>query len=292
MEPGDVTTFEAVAGDLLESLGYERATSPTRGVPVAARVARLKRSLRLTARSAMRSASKAGADGSSASRRARQMISEPSIERSEVTSWAVARRAQDDRDVRAFRERHVGAKLISLDEVAAWIDTRSKMDEATDTVVLEYVDAAGSGRRPVARGSPAGELRDLALELAARYGWTAEQASAFVLTGLAPRVPLVRSRVRHGPVFAASTRIVLDVDPGVGGLDVWRRYRRMRRALRASRFREPDAKALTLALFAMRQSEDGVRRWNEEHPQWRYADPREFERDSRLALRRLLEPPW
>lgn len=294
MPSSDLEMFEAIAGDVLESLGYERATSPVpRRVPLAVRTARLKRRLRLAVRSAMRSPISVAPGRSPRTLPARQMISEPSIERSEVTSWAIARRAEEDADVRIFRERHLAEGVVPLDDVARWIDQNASVGGASETVVIEYIDAAGRGRRSVAATSAAAALRDLGLELATRYDWTDEQASTFILTGLAPRVPLIRSHVRHGSMFAATTRVVLDVDPGLAGREVWKRYRRMQRGLGASRFRKPDAKALTLALFAMRPGEGGsVSRWNEEHPQWRYADPREFDRESRLALRRLLEPPW
>jgi hypothetical protein len=294
MSSRDVEMFESIAGDVLESLGYERATSSVpRRVALAARTAGLKRRLRIAVRSAMRSSTSDPPGRAPRSRPARQMILEPSIERSDVTSWAIARRAEEDTDVRTFRETYLAEGVILLEDIAGWIDQNASAGRATETVVIEYVDANGSGRRSVAATSAPAALHYLALELATRYDWTDEQASTFVLTGLAPRVPLIRSNVRRGSTFAATTRVVLEVDPGLAGREVWKRYRRIQRGLRASRFREPDAKALTLVLFAMRPGEDGnVRRWNEEHPRWRYADPREFDRESRLALRRLLEPPW
>jgi hypothetical protein len=199
------------------------------------------------------------------------MIAEPRLERAEVLSWVLARRADAEPGVRSFREEVLGGARLALDEVSAWMGAHA----ATD--VLD-------------------RLRELGAELSGAYRWSPAQATAFVLTGLAPRVEPVAARVEGGHPVGASTRIVLEIDPAVDPSEVARRYQRIRRQMVPARLREPDERSLALALHAADHPDAdldaSLEAWNRAHPSMAYRDPRWFERELALARRRILDPPW
>lgn len=275
MAPDDVELFEALAGDVLDALGYERAVPrPSASARARAAGVRLSRRARSSAREGYRSARASGGTGSGSPTSAggeRDMIAEPRLERDEVLSWVLARRADADPGVRSFREEVLGDARLTLDDVADWLATNA------GTAAL-------------------GRLRGLAAELAGTYPWTPDRALAYVLTGLAPRVDPVRIRIEGGHPIGASTRIVMEIDPAIEPGEVARRYERTRRQMVPARLRQPDERALALALHAAEHPDAdpgaSLQAWNRAHPSMAYADARRFERELALARRRLLDPPW
>jgi hypothetical protein len=200
-------------------------------------------------------------------------MSAPRPERTQVVSYLRAREAGREPDVRAFRSDVLAGRLLSLEELTPWLASKAN-----------------------GNGGGLTRLRALAAELAGRHGWEASDATAFVLTGLAPVTQPVQARVEGGWPSSSTTRIVLEVDPTVDPRTVMKRYGSARRQLIAGRVREPAERLLRLVVFAEDHRElpweERRERWNHAHPKWAYTDLAAFKRDARLTHHRLLEPPW
>jgi hypothetical protein len=293
MAPRDVGLFEALAGPALEAAGYERvAGPPPASTRVRAVLVRLRAGARARLRSWRRSLRRSPAtDGGPAS----HPIGESGLTRSDVLSRLVARAADEDPEVQAYRSEVLGGALLPLERVPEWIGER--VDPATEPDgAIEYVGPAGSARREIAAVGDLGRLMALGQEVAARSGWSAGQATTFVLTGVAPRIEPIRTQVTGGHPVGSSTRIVLEVDPAVEPREVLRRYRRLRRRVVSVRPRGPDRRELALAAFWVEHPgevlEELFETWNRSHPTMAYDDRDRFERELVLARRRLLDPPW
>jgi hypothetical protein len=220
-----------------------------------------------------------------------------------------AEAAQDD-DVVAFRRQELRGRFIKPERLAAWIERHA--EPATDLItvavdrpdkplvhsrrVLEYAapPSAFVQHHPVAVNSTLDRLRALSASLANRYAWQPAQASTFVLTGLVPILAPIRvdTTIRY-PVPAAS-RITLDVDPTVTPREVAERYAAARKRMLPGRSRRMSEKHLRLAIYAATHSEgtwaERMRGWNDAHPDERYSQSANFQRDAAKGMKRLLDP--
>ncbi len=141
-------------------------------------------------------------------------------------------------------------------------------------------------------------LRDLAQELAARYGWAVTDSARFVLTGTAP-VPSVLVRTLPQRDFPPLGTIVLEVAPRTRPADVARIFAEQRRVvLGGGRERSIGGNRARLALFAvehdarLRGWQQVMDDWNELHPDDRYTDVRQFSRDSRAGYEAVTGARW
>ncbi len=130
--------------------------------------------------------------------------------------------------------------------------------------------------------------------LAKRYAWWPAHGSLFVLTGQVPLLSPVRvTTTRRFPITAAS-RLTLEVDPTVTPREVAEHYGAARKSLLQSRSRRMSPKHLRLAIYSATHSDgtwaERMRGWNDEHPDERYSQPSNFQRDAANAVKRLLNP--
>jgi hypothetical protein len=136
-------------------------------------------------------------------------------------------------------------------------------------------------------------LQSLAASLGETYSWQQSQATTFVLTGLAPIVPAIRSATVGGVPLSSTMRIVLEVNPETKAREVLLHYKRARERSR-KRLGPVSDKDCNLAVVATNSRgkpwSDSMREWNARFPKWRYEDPRRFQRDAVSARRRLVDP--
>jgi RNA polymerase sigma factor (sigma-70 family) len=117
------------------------------------------------------------------------------------------------------------------------------------------------------------ELKAVADNLRAHFdGWLEEEAVAFILSGAIPPLDKLRAHTRKG-LYAAASRILLDVDPRTSSKEVAAFYNRLRMRWVAGRDRPMSDKHLALAIFTDDTWSSGLtwpelyERWNAEHPQ-------------------------
>ena len=233
---------------------------------------------------------------------------------------ALAKAARADEDLRAYRRKEIGDRVLGPEESESWI-TAHLADEArpgtigaimldyqtprraymdvTHGAELEYLSADRSRTRVVRviRGGRLDRLRKLSRALAARYGWVRAEAVRFVLSDEPPSSPLVRTALWpafHGPT--AASRIVLSINVVATPREVAKAYGRARRQLLSRTPRRLSDKHLALAEFSTREGvgaswRERMEVWNGEHPDWAYERPANFSRDCVAAERRILSPP-
>ena len=193
--------------------------------------------------------------------------------------------------------------------VEHWVAERALSDPPPDPdCVLHYV----SGKtRAVAWGGDLGRLKRLALQLERDFGWSEETAVRFTLTGIHEITPKLRGRIVAGGLYGATARVYLDIDPRATPQEVAGHYERWRVRLAQLRRCEPyptraratSARRLALALFVEENWrpdadwEELRRRWEHEHPQWRYPDSvsdptANFANHARQAWTHLTGTPW
>ncbi len=147
-------------------------------------------------------------------------------------------------------------------------------------------------------------LRKITEELSRLYRWDQPQAVWFVLTGEVPHVSAIKWDIRPHVSLPLCSRILLEIDPTSTPQDVAEAYRSVR-SQEFGRLRRLSLKHLHLAVFTGRHvtfgpfwKEDWKARledWNqqckkERRPkEWRFKFPSQFERDCRLAFRRLFD---
>src|SRR5262245_61859155 len=91
-----------------------------------------------------------------------------------------AAEANTDERVRSFRKKELGGRLLSVGEVACWIEAFPR--PAKPTELLEYPNPDGHRlMRPVG-DDVLGQLYRLSDSLSRRYGWPKAAAVAFILT--------------------------------------------------------------------------------------------------------------
>jgi hypothetical protein len=112
--------------------------------------------------------------------------------------------------------------------------------------------------------------------LCAFSGWSEPAAVRFVLCGQMPPYRTATVAIRYG-VYVAAAQIEFTVSANLSVKEVGALYQEVRLSERGAFERVMDEKHLALALFTdqARQSGRGWKnmhkRWNESHPQWRYA---------------------
>ena len=217
-------------------------------------------------------------------------------------------------DLREFRGDHLNDTLLPRATVDEWIRTHATRDGppeeivitrgravTTDLVLLEFgVDAPR--HIPVSGGGVLGPLLQLSTRLADFYGWRPADATTFVLTGMPPPLPSLRTRVHHREQLPGTSRITMDIHPTCTPQEVAAAYAQVRLGA-FGRLRRLTPKHARLAAFYAEQPEarsvdQRLRAWNrwcERHGQgqgaddWRYRgdSARLFGRDARRAFLRL-----
>jgi hypothetical protein len=258
-------------------------------------------------------------------------------ERAWALSQLVAAHAHQDPDVIAFRHKYLGGTLVEWADLDTWLTGRAKLDgePTTDRTIalpanaISYPDADELHLSPpVATVRPSrvatrrldyallgdnwvrrvavtadgalDRLRNLAEALAKAYSWTPAQASIFVLCGVAPFIPTVRTtrssvKVRHHADLDWARRITLDIDPAATPQQVLNAFQHARRQQGVAQLRPLTLKHLRLAAFACAEHADRpwaerLRLWNTSFPEWHYAEQSNFRRDAIRAEARILYP--
>jgi hypothetical protein len=193
---------------------------------------------------------------------------------------------------------------------AQWLAARAKGAHAAPSLplsgeppVLEYAVAAGRpGSTAIRPGGALAQLKSVAADLCASTGCSEQAAVSFALCGVVPALPKARLTVHHG-VYPAADRIELMVTAGMSPKKVAALYREAGREGRGARVPALDKKHVALALLADRARESGRgwkklrRRWNWDHPAWRYKpakDPRarRFAREAKRAWTHITGERW
>lgn len=295
MAPKDVVAFEALAGDLLEELDYERTLgkAPAR-VLLQARTTMLGKRVRGLGRKARKSVTNRGA--SKGAHRTALLTSHPGSDRKEIFSFLLAHEAGEQAEVKSFREDILGTRLLPLEHLPTWIEEQGERERTGEPAqALEYLGGSGWPlRRRAAQGGVLERLGLLSAKLAEIYGWEQAQASTFVLTGLPPLISYVRTTMVGGVPLSSTTRIVLEVNPGVTPRQLAGHYKRARaRVISKSPDKVTDKRA-QLAVFVAGHTDgdwpDVMRLWNEKFPKWRYKDAETFQREAVSSRRALLDP--
>jgi len=147
------------------------------------------------------------------------------------------------------------------------------------------------------------DLRRISDDIADRYGWGKAQTSFFILTNITPLTHAL-SYTREEDALGRS-KITMTIDPWVTKQTVLRAYQQAQQKI-YSRTPGPMSKK-NAALFEsviehMDDDDDGtlpawrslMTAWNRQQtdPEWKYEDPRTFERDYQRAKKALLFPAW
>jgi hypothetical protein len=144
---------------------------------------------------------------------------------------------------------------------------------------------------PVRHGGTLDHLRVLSEQLSKRHGWQSAQASVFVLTGLVPLLPSIRTSFNWN-----TARFTFDVDLSVTPRQIADYFlRAKRKVLGSHRTKALQQKHMRLAVFAPELSEqddstESYKKWNRENPKWRYGNAALFKRDCLQARKRLSDP--
>lgn len=195
-------------------------------------------------------------------------------------------------DVRAFRRRHLQDRLLSDEEADSFLRT----DRA-----LRKKNAAQRA------------LQRLGEDLERAYGWRARRARRFVLTGRAPAPVYVAVATGEGdpPLSPPKARITVEADAWVDAREVEHAFRAVQRQLLSGSGRKrPDRTLEVVRFVAHEMREHGWlehhldlkeswselrRRWNQEHQEWKYKEPRllrqTFERFMR-PKKDVRRPKW
>jgi len=175
--------------------------------------------------------------------------------------------------------------------------------EGTRRVALAFAKEGdvGESRMIVEPGGVLAQLNRLSEHLADVYNWQPAQATAFVLTGIAPTYSRAAVTFHYvGTREKLIPRLTFTLDPSLPANEVLNIYRSARRELMAPlggprRRRPVEEKSLGLADFAAAMPEGtwearmGV--WNRQHgsahPEWVYDNRRNFQRDIGRVLERM-----
>lgn len=202
--------------------------------------------------------------------------------------------------VKDFRETQLGGRLIDPgDELESWLWERAheetfELSYYHTPLLLPYVSADDTLEHvPYLEGGVLERLGVLALDLVDRYGWREAEATTFVLTGRFPLAEEVEIEIINREPFAATSRMVMTVDPAVSPGALVKIYTENRKILLGQRYRSLNAKHMTLARqYAENYTHTWVeqmRLWNEtQKPEWHYEEIRNFHRDTTGAVSRIL----
>jgi transposase-like protein len=248
--------------------------------------------------------------------------SEASSQRWETVSQLVAVEARQTQIVVDFRwrilhgrvlrpdevERFLGA-LARRQEVKPWVKVYASPEEIDAGIVplskatqatygydtLEYTVPGTNqiGRVLVSSKGILGWLYWLSDQLSQRYLWRRSDATAFVLTDVAPPIGESDYDVDSSRAVPALTRVIMRLDPAMSPREVAGMYRQIRLSYFGSRHRSMSQKHIELAKFWSSVQDDTpwrevMQQWNKLHPRWAYKREQNFERDCVQARKRLL----
>lgn len=190
------------------------------------------------------------------------------------------RGAAEHPDVKDFRDRGLGGRLLSADEAEAYF-------------------------RPHPRQSIADEaLADLAQRLEKYYGWHRDDAAWFVLTGDPPTFrPLAASFRNRNSIYGPSYgEITLHVAPWIPAAEVKQAYLQAQNMVRGGEARGVVSEQRLMVLRfvekerAKREQQTPLKAlfelWNQKHPRWAYADYTAFSKAYRVARSEVLYPAY
>ncbi len=148
---------------------------------------------------------------------------------------------------------------------------------------------------PVRAGGVLDELRRLGARLVRSYGWTEDQATVFVLSGVTPLLAGIRLETDIQTEHPAASRITLTVDPVVSPGEVLATYSELRQKVLKGTHRPLSEKHQKLAVFAAERRPGAtwaeiMKAWNHAHEEFKYTTVTVFARDCTAAQRRLLRP--
>ncbi|MCS7316600.1 MAG: hypothetical protein NZ554_14100 [Bryobacteraceae bacterium] len=237
----------------------------------------------------------------------------PPDERCQALAQVIAQRILES--TVAFREKHLGGRLLRENELEAWLQQQAQRDGEPSWIAefivrgLDDPQPVGSFRslRPILLESPVtgpaipvrvggvlDDLRQLSEFAAEEYGINPAEACRTILTGLPPRITAITVQPHFKRIPAAS-RFHIVIDPAVTPMELARAYRDARRKYLKARVRKLSRKHLQLAAFmsarpAGEKGIDAMRAWNRTFNRWRYTHVSNFLRDAAMARRRLLFP--
>jgi hypothetical protein len=209
------------------------------------------------------------------------------LKRGQAFSEVTAALANTRGDVRSFRERYLGGRLLSDEEAATFLEDLEANCRSFDTNARKTRD----------------ELYKLADLLARAYRWREGDGEGdarwFVLTGNVPEVrPVVVAVARHwsrrNPNWA---QVILTIEPWVDAREVARLYKAVQKQVlgKAENKKTSDHVLDAVRFVAQQIREHGdeswsrrVERWNRAHPEQRYKDFRGL----RQAFERFVHPTY
>lgn len=194
--------------------------------------------------------------------------------RQKILSLLIAREAAKDEEVRKFRSKVLGHKLLKPHEVEPWIQQQAELEASLSELprdknrhlwrnspVLNLLspipnDLMHVYTRPVFEPGILYQLAVLSERLAEEYHWSRAEATFFVLADVSsgtppPFVHTISARFILN-IFSswAMSRIELEIDPALTPREVASEYARIRNGSIAKRPRTLSEKHLQLAEFA------------------------------------------
>jgi len=201
--------------------------------------------------------------------------------RGEVYSETAATLAEQRPDVRRFRSRYLGGRLLTEGEADAFVRA-----------------GRNTGRKRLDR---------LALTLNHFYGWKVPAAVRFLLTGKEPDYRPVRVAVGFGESIREyvpnTARVVVEADAWADVEEVANAYRAARRQILGGdrKKRKMNERSLEVVRFVTGHiRKQGFllpwpelqRQWNQDYPQWRYNDRNGLARAYQRSYKRLMHPKY
>ena len=224
-------------------------------------------------------------------------------------SMVIAALAREDADVQAFRNEILDDRLITWDEVPAWIEARaSESPQIVEvTVAVDKPPAVATHWTPdetplrvrrvgaemllYSRKTEDGAVRAtiavhfgvlqrlhrLALDLSTFYGWREEDTVVFVLADVVPWVAPILVTTTTDPIYFGrpcewTRRIKLDIDPGVPASEVASVYQEARARRGYDQRRRLSNKHSDMAAL---RSEMPRARWSTVREEWNRRNPKE-----------------
>lgn len=174
--------------------------------------------------------------------------------------------AAHDPDVQAFRAEVLAGRLMRLDDVREWVrrqEVPPSQRRNLEDLALPFEDYR---RVRVPPGSDLEALRTVAVRLVRRYGWTEDQAVAFILADAVPAVSGLMAGIRS---TEAGDTIVLEVSPDVPADVVRARYSELQAEVNGRPYRAPKRQSLDVLsewiLTGRRSFRELARCWNRDH---------------------------
>jgi hypothetical protein len=204
-----------------------------------------------------------------------------------AASDEAAEEASIDPAVQAFRADVLHGHLLAPRTVPNWLWARAGKFEGLDSL-LAYQGESNVVGLPVAGNADVERLHTIVRRLVKVHRWPEDAATTFVLTGGTPlRWPI---HARATLTETGATTVHITVEAWVPATAVTAAFQRARREFFSRAPRAPrrlSARQQALAAFVTTQGDVSARTrmdaWNQAHRNWRYRDPRNFDRDSRRA---------